>query len=348
MTDDYLWNRSGRPDPDIQRLEKVLGRLRSAAPLPALPDIPAESRRRRTPGATRARILRSQLGFVPLAAAAAAIVLIVARVWEPARGSEWTVASVAGRPRIGTAALSGRGRIAVGQTLVTDGVSQARIDVADVGEVTVDPDSRLRLVAAGNGHHQLALDYGTLHALITAPPGQFVVTTASATATDLGCAYTLHVDEDGTGLLSVTAGWVALTLNGRESLVPAGASSRTHPTLGPGTPWYEDADEEFQDAIYELDFDTDTARRAAALRLVLARAGAGHAVTLWHLIRRVDAADRAAVVDALADQAAMPPGVTRDAVLKLDAAALDQWWNALGLGEAGWWRKFGAPYPSQH
>jgi hypothetical protein len=207
----------------------------------------------------------------------------------------------------------------------------------------VDIDTRVRLVATRDGHHQLALERGTLHAVITAPPGQFIVSTPSATATDLGCAYTLHVDEDGTGLLSVTAGWVALTLNGRESLVPAGASSRTHPTLGPGTPWYDDADEEFQDAVYELDFGSDAARRANALRRVLARAEAGHAVTLWHLIKRVDAADRAAIVEALADQVAMPSGVTPEAVLRLDDNALDLWWNALGLGEAGWWRKFPAP-----
>ncbi len=332
MTDDYLWNRSGRPDPDVQRLEHVLSRLQSVAPVPELPAASAGSSPWRR--------------FAPLIAAAAAIALMVAGTWQATRSSgSWNVASVAGQPRIGSATVSGRGRITIGETLVTDSVSQARIDVAAIGEVTVDPDSRVRLVATRDGHHQLALEHGTLHALITAPPGQFIVSTRSATATDLGCAYTLHVDEDGTGLLSVTAGWVALTLNGRESLVPAGASSRTHPTLGPGTPWYEDADEEFRDAVYEVDFSSDAVRRAAALRLVLARAEAGHAVTLWHLIRRVDAADRAAVVDALEDQVAMPPGVTRAAVLKLDAAALEEWWNALGLGEASWWRKFSAPYP---
>jgi len=335
MTDDYLWNRSGRPDPDIVRLEKMLGRLRSAAPVPELPEAPpAEARWRR---------------YAPLLAAAAAIALMIGVAWRTTRRAEsWTVAAVAGQPRIGAAAVSDHGHIAVGQTLLTDSASQARIDVASIGAVTVDPDSRVRLVATRSGHHQLALDYGTLHAVISAPPGQFVVSTPSATATDLGCAYTLHVDEDGTVLLSVTAGWVALTLNGRESLVPAGASSRTHPTLGPGTPWYEDAGEAFQDAVYELDFGGDAERRAASLRLVLAQAEAGHAVTLWHLIKRVDAADRAAVVDALADQIAMPPGVTREAVLKLDSAALDEWWNALGLGDAGWWRKFSAPYPSPH
>jgi hypothetical protein len=332
MKHEYLWDRSGLPDPEIQRLERLLGRLRSVPPAPRLP----------------VRVRRRNLRrLAPLLAAAAAIVLMVAGTWRTTRTrASWEITSVAGRPRIGTATLNGRGRIAVGDTLVTDRGSQARMMVGSIGEVTVDTDTRVRLVATRHGHHQLALEHGTLHASITAPPGQFIVSTPSATATDLGCAYTLHVDEDGTGLLTVASGWVALTLNGRESLVPAGASSRTHPTLGPGSPWYDDADEEFQDAVSELDFGTDAARHAEALRSVLSRAEGGHAVTLWHLIKRVDGADRAAIVEALADQVALPPGVTRDAVLRLDEAALDQWWNALGLGDADWWRKFGAPYPA--
>ena len=36
----------------------------------------------------------------------------------------------------------------------------------------------------------------------------------------------------------------------------------------------------------------------------------------------------------------MPAGVTRDQVLRLDRDALDAWWNALGLGDATWWRKW--------
>ena len=54
-------------------------------------------------------------------------------------------------------------------------------------------------------------------------------------------------------------------------------------------------------------------------------------MTLWHLIARVAPADRAAVVDALAALVPMPASVTRDAVMRLDQEALDQWWDALGL-----------------
>src|SRR5262249_18008369 len=135
----------------------------------------------------------------------------------------------------------------------TDAVSRARMDVGTIGQVTIDVNSRVRLVDTRAGRHQLALERGTLHAFITAPPGQFIVNTPSSTATDLGCVYTLHVDEDGRGLLSVTAGWVAFEYKGRESFVPAGASSPTDPDFGPGTPRYDDADETFRRALDEID-----------------------------------------------------------------------------------------------
>ena len=332
MNNDYLWDGSGTPDPDVQRLEALLGRLRSAPPAPELPKPLVPWRRLRT--------------LAPMLATAAAVVLMVGITWQTIHTSaSWEVVSVSGRPHIGSTPLEGTGRIAVGQTLVTDGTSQARLNVSTIGEVTVDAGTQVRLVETRDGRHRLALARGTLHAVITAPPGEFIVNTPSATATDLGCAYTLHVDEDGSGLLSVSRGWVALESNGRESFVPAGASGRTDPTLGPGTPRYDDADEAFRDALDEFDFSRDATRRAAALRFVLEHPDAG-AVTLWHLIPRVAMADRGAVVDALVDQVAMPPGVTREAILQLDRTAMDLWWNALGLGEASWWRMFRAPMPA--
>jgi len=331
MSDDYLWDGSGTPDPDVQRLETLLGRLRPPlAPAPALPVAPL-----------RWRTLR-YLGPL-LATAAAVLVMIGLTLQTRPPTSFWEVASLAGQPRVGATALEGTGRIGVGQTLVTDGESQARMTVATIGQVTIEANTRVRLVATRDGHHQLALERGTLRAVINAPPGQFVVNTPSATATDLGCAYTLHVDEDGSGVLSVSSGWVALELDGRESLVPVGASCRTDPDRGPGTPSYDDADPALRAALDDFDDASDAAARARALRAVLQHAGPGDAVTLWHLIPRVGEADRAAVVDRLSDLLPMPSGVTREAALGLDRTALDRWWNALGLGEASWWRNFKAP-----
>src|SRR6266545_3946308 len=178
MSDDYLWDGSGTPDPDVQRLEALLGRLRSTPPVPKLPDVTVLSS-----NVPRSTVWNLRY-LTPLAAAAAAIIVMIALTWQTTRGAaSWTVATMDGRPRIGSTTLAGAGRIVVGQTLVTDAASRARMDVSTIGQVTIDPDTRVRLVDTRDGHHQLALERGTMHAFITAPPGQFIVDTPSARAT---------------------------------------------------------------------------------------------------------------------------------------------------------------------
>jgi FecR protein len=341
MSDDYLWDGTGTPGPgdrDVVKLERQLGPLRAPLPPVTLPNMAPPVVAQPFRAASTVRF------WAPALAMAAAIVLMIASTYQtPAdSGASWEVAQMDGRPRIESsfqsATLTGTGRLAVGQTLATDDESRARIDVSTIGQVTIDNNTRVRLVATREGRHELALARGTLHAFITAPPGQFIVNTPSATATDLGCIYTLHVDEDGTGLLSVTAGWVAFEYKGRESFVPAGASARTDRGLGPGTPRYDDSP--IGEPLESFDRGV---RPKESLAFVLEHASEKDAMTLWHLIARVPESDRAAVVDALDRRVPMPIGVTRDAVLHLNRAALDLWWDALGLRDATWWRTWKRP-----
>jgi hypothetical protein len=353
MNDDYLFDGTGVPDPDVERLERALGRLRSNASMPPI----TTNGERRTANGVRPTIYLGVRFIGPALAAAAAVVLMVGVTWKNAAPppaapvamsdtASWDVSVLVGTPRVGANALVGDGRIAVGQTLTTDAGSRAAMEVSNIGHVTVDEGTQVRLIESRDGRHRLALDRGTLHASIVAPPGQFVVNTPSATATDLGCIYSLHVNEDGSGLLSVEAGWVAFEERGRESFVPAGASSRTDRSSGPGTPRYEDAEAAFRDAIDDVDSGRDAVRKAASLRYVLDRARGRDAMTLWHLISRVGPADRATVVDALAVRVPLPSAVSREAVLRLDRTALDRWWDTLGLDEANWWRKWKGAYPA--
>jgi len=343
---DYLWNRSGPPDPEVERLERMLGQLRTTPPVPDISGV--------RPKADARLVLKPDTTYIgarflaPALAAAAVIALMVGLTWQSARRSaSWEVAALTGAPRIEATTIAREGRIAVGQTLTTDASSSARVEVSTIGEVTVGNNSRVRLVDTRDAHHRLSLERGTLHAIITAPPGQFVVDTPSATATDLGCVYTLRVDEDGSGMLSVGAGWVAFEEKGRESFVPAGASSRMDPAGGPGTPSYDDADQMLHDALDIVDGERDGRRRREALRVVLERARDRDAMTLWHLIPRVGADDRGEVVDALAERVAMPSDVTRAAVLRLDKTALDRWWDALGLLDTTWWRRWKRELPGE-
>jgi hypothetical protein len=234
----------------------------------------------------------------------------------------WEVARLAGTPKVGAQSLEGNGRIAVGQWLETDGISRAKINVADIGQVDIGPNSRVRLVGTRSTEHRLALERGRLHAMINAPPRLFVVETPSATAIDLGCSYTLEVDDAGRSILHVTSGWVALERKGLESIVPAGAICVTQPGKGLGTPYFDDASARFREALSLLDFQNGGAK---ALSTVLAEAREYDTLTLWHLFPRVRGAERARLYERMAALIAPPKGVTREGVLKLDKGMLNLW-----------------------
>lgn len=247
--------------------------------------------------------------------------------------TSWEVARVSGAPRIDSESMGEEGKLGVGEWLETDGNSRARLSVGRIGSVEVDPNTRLRLVETRATEHRLSLEHGRMHATIWAPPRLFFVDTPSARATDLGCAYTLEVDDAGSGLLHVTVGWVQLDSVNRSAIVPAGASCATRQGTGPGTPYYEDASEEFRAALAKLDFEQlDADSRRQALATVLAQARERDTLTLWHLLSRTSDGEREAVYDRLASLVPPPEGTTREGVLRLDERMLELWRDRLQLG----------------
>ena len=74
--DDYLWDGTGEPDPDVERLEGLLGRYRSERPAPKMPETPVVPFRPR------------RAAFAPIAAVAAAAVLALTLgiVWIASQG----------------------------------------------------------------------------------------------------------------------------------------------------------------------------------------------------------------------------------------------------------------------
>jgi ferric-dicitrate binding protein FerR (iron transport regulator) len=252
----------------------------------------------------------------------------------------WSVQRVEGAPKAGERTVNDRGELRVGESLVTDSASRASLNVSDIGEVEVEPNTRLVLVRTREEEHRVDLTRGKLHAVIWAPPGKFVVDTPTASAVDLGCAYTLAVDDDGRGLLEVQVGIVAFEKNGRESFVPEGAACVTRPGLGPGTPYFSDSPPAFREALARFDENGGD-----ALRDVLKLARKRDALTLWHLLTRTSGAGRELVFDRLSRLLPPPSGVTREGVLGGDRNMLDAWGGEFELVDLAFWRGWKRPMP---
>jgi hypothetical protein len=262
-------------------------------------------------------------------AAGLLMVAAFAGLWFYLRESRpfWEVARLNGAPRIGSSRMEEKGRLAVGQWLETDGDSRAQIEVGFIGQVEIDPNTRVRLVETKPTEHRLELAQGKMSARIWAPPHLFFVDTPAGVAADLGCAYTLEVNDQGIGLLHVTSGWVALQLKDRESMVPAGASCATQPGIGPGTPYFDDASENFRQALAKLDFGyaVDIPDLHSPLEVILGESRPRDTLTLWHLLARVEGNDRTRVYERAAALVPPPDGVTREGVLQLNEQMLELW-----------------------
>ncbi len=314
---DYLWRPDADPDPGIARLERTLApaRYRGSAP-------PWPGRAWTSP----ARLVAIAAMLAVVAGVAAVVLRRPAPSALPPGG--WGVERLAGSATVGARPLVERDRLGVGEWLETGSAARVEVAVADIGAVTVHPNSRVRLLTTDTDReHRLQLARGRIDAFIVAPPRLFFVDTPAAVAVDLGCAYTLVVDERGDGALEVTLGWVMLETDGRHSIVPTGARCPIRAGRGPGTPYFDDAPPSLREALTQHEYANGA--DGTALNAILAAARPRDRLSLWHLIERVTPADRERVVDAMLAFEPLPPDVTRDAVLTLDRAALDSWWRDL-------------------
>lgn len=307
MSDQYLWDKSGPEDPEVARLERALAPMRWSGTVPE-----------REPLARRARWVWA------LAAAALALAVLSFALLRRGSDASYQFDVLAGTPVLEGGASAER-LLRSGDVLTTDDRSRAKLRVADLGDVVLEPGTRVRIErpenGAGGAQHLVALERGTIVASIFAAPRAFQLGTPAGIAVDLGCVYRTTVEDDGSTRLAVVSGQVSFEARERRSIVPAGAWCRARPGDGPGPAFQDDAPAALVEAVERL--GTDGA--LAEVEAVLAAARPEDALTLWHLLEHPSAAVRAPIYSALAAQSPPPLDLERDDLLTRDRASLDRW-----------------------
>ncbi len=320
---EYLWDPQARVvDPQVAALERALERFRfeTATHAPVLSVAPSRWRRFRAP-------------------AAAAAVLVAGITTLLLRPAQWSVRAE-GVVSVANAPVTSSTRLQPGESLVTGEGSSATVKVGSIGEVQLGAGSVIRLESAGAAGHRFALERGEVHARIWAKPRFFEVATSRVRAIDLGCVYTLRVDERGAGSLEVYYGAVELVDPQGTTFVPAGNAAGTD-SSGRSVPWPLTSTSAFQAAATVL---SSGSRDYVALAALLSGADVRATITLLHLLRRVDPSLREPITTRLAALVAPPADITIERVLELDTSALAAWeavlrprWTAEPENA---WRKF--------
>jgi len=328
---DYLWDRRGPADPEIAALERLLaghGALARGVLQRSLPAFPLPPPRRR----------RRWL-ILPPALAAAALLLLLGHHWRLSwpEDQAWALQLWRDAGRVEHTVL------ASGEALELAEGEQARIRVARIGELSLAPGSRVRLLHTGAAGHRFALEQGRLQARIWAPPGYFEVRGAGARIIDFGCEFDLAIDADGRGRLEVLSGWVGHFLGAQDILVPAGHALRFDPSGG-RTPVRMAAADTLHAAIEGL--DEALAEAATGDRIAtLAGQVANHAEDAdFHSLLSLLTRNPHLAESALYPRLAQVLGSADDGPQHRqhwaagDRAAINLWWSRVPVPPKQWWR----------
>ena len=182
MSDNYLWDRTRTPDPELVRLEQQLGKYKFQ-PAPRKRSFPV---------------------WIPLALAASIAALTIWQLRSQPL-SNWTIAD---QP------------IALNKTIHID--RETLLHVASIGRLRFAPGAKFKVTRSEPGHQHMDLLEGKFESLIIAAPHVFQVNTLPAKLDDLGCAYEVSVNQAGSGRVAVTSGWLHVNAKGEESLVRQG------------------------------------------------------------------------------------------------------------------------------
>jgi hypothetical protein len=140
--------------------------------------------------------------------------------------------------------------------------------------------------------------------------------------TDLGCAYTLEIDETGAGSIEVQSGMVELEAERGVIVVPAGASAQLLAGRRASLPLATYAGAEMRRAVTDFHAGVANARDR-----ILAAAQPGDAITVANLVRLVRPEERRAVLERLMELSKAPQEMTVDDVEQLDL--FDMWFDEI-------------------
>lgn len=290
MDEGYLWDKRGR-DPECEALEALLQPFcHSGRPCQLPRPVPAFN------------------GWFAVAAAAV-VVMTGGFAFRPVPGAALR-ADRAPAPLLVRTASSGEA-FHQGSWIHATG-DRTELMVGDLGHLVVDEGSRLRITRLDGQEARLYLERGGLLASVSgsARPRFFQVETPATTCVDLGCKYSLKVDEHGDTVVSVLSGRVAFENANREVYVPAQATCRASRAHGASTPRFCDARQELVAALAAFDA---AARASSSVRLERARALLAQVrqprdfLPAWHLMQDEEPAIVSAAVAHLERLAGRPP-----------------------------------------
>jgi len=223
-------------------------------------------------------------------ASAAAIILICSlvfsryseqNIYSAGEMSNWKLVNLKGNALVNGVKSD---VVNVGDWIQTDNESAVILKIANVGDISIEPNSKVRFIQSDDNLSRIEISYGTVNTS-TSQADKFILQSNNMKVQDKGSSYSFKVDDKGNGVIYVNNGIANVESGNRVSVVPEGKFCMYKPEFGVGIPFRKDATPEFQNALFQYDFNNGGNN---AIYSAIASATAEDYYSLLNLIPRVD------------------------------------------------------------
>ena len=247
-------------------------------------------------------------------------IFMIYKIFQPGNStstdgySNWQMVNLTGNATVNGVKAS---KLNLGDVLETDGTSSVVLKFTDGGNITIEPNSKIRLVTSDNNESRVEVISGTVNTDNKIKPGKIVIEANNVKVRDNGANYTFNVDDKGNGIVYVKDGKVSfVSNNNRQAYIPEGNFCYSQPDKGVGTPFRKDSKPEFQQALFNYDFGNN--KVPEVVYSVLANANVQDAYSLVNLLPRLDENKKFMVFNKLSRNGATPSYFKLDSIKDFD------------------------------
>ena len=236
--------------------------------------------------------------------------------------SPWKVRTITGNVLI-NGQIRATERWEENESLVTDNLSKAVINVPKTGRIEVDENSFLILLKAKDNGNRIKFLKGSIRVINSNLQPNLTIEIDNSLIYDRGGTFQITIDDNSYTYLKVEYGYLEIEQKGRKFFIDEGYTCEVRPNTHPGVPYRVDAPDELKSEIRKLDYEGGGDE---SVQKIISMATESDMLTLLGLIPKSSESYRSVLFNKISAYYPPPSGVTLAGIVKLDPDMLEKWW----------------------
>lgn len=212
------------------------------------------------------------------------------------------------------------------EKIITDAKGNVVIAIPELGKITLEPKTEIELVNDKENESRIFLSKGKVNVSTFKQQGHFSIETPNAIFVENLTNFSVEHISNGITRIEIFSGLLTVITSKDSFALPSKYMCNIITKSSYNVPHHTDAKLQLITGLKELDGGIISHEVIAQ---IVDASNESDALTLWHLLKRVNRIYRPRIIDKLNEFFPTPPKVTKEGVLDLNRKMLKTWWNEI-------------------